>query len=63
MGDIFDCSNNPNLPYSELFKIVDKMKGDIYYSSSLVPEDKDKIRRDRDVKTILKDDELGNLDV
>ena len=28
-----------------------------------IPEDKDKIRRDRDVKTVLKDSELGDLDV
>jgi len=38
------------------------VKGDIYYSK-IIPEDKDKIRRDRDVKSILKDDELGDLDV
>ena len=63
VGGDFYCHGISNLPYSELFKIVDKVKGDIYYSSSLVSEDKDKIRRDRDVKTILKDDELGNLDV
>jgi len=50
-------------PYSELFKIVDKVKDDIYYSSINTPEDKDKIRRDRDVKNVLKDDELGDLDV
>ena len=63
VGGSFYCYNNQNLPYSELFKIVDKVKHDIYYSSFDNPEDKDKIRRDRDVKNILKDDELGNLDV
>ena len=63
VGGEFYCCNNSNLPYSELFKIVDNVKGDIYYSSDITPEDKDKIRRDRDVKTVLKDDELGNLDV
>ena len=63
VGGYFSCFNNPNLPYSELFKIVDNVKGDIYYSSDITPEDKDKIRRDRDVKGVLKDDELGNLDV
>ena len=63
VGGNFLCYNNPNLPYSELFKIVDNVKDDIYYSPDYVPEDKDKIRRDRDVKGILKDDELGNLDV
>ena len=61
VGGSFRCYNNPNLPYSELFKIVDNVKDDIYYSSDYLP--KDKIRRDRDVKTVLKDDELGNLDV
>jgi hypothetical protein len=55
--------NNSNLPYSEIFKIVDRVIGSIYYSSRYLPEDKDKIRRDRDVKTVLKDDELGDLDV
>ncbi len=59
----FLCYNNPNLPYSELFKIVDRVKYNIYYSSYGIPEDKNKIRRDRDVKTVLKDDELGDLDV
>jgi len=59
----FYCCYCSKLPYSELFKIVDRVKDNIYYSSYQVPEDKDKIRRDRDVKTILKDDELGNLDV
>ena len=63
VGGTFICYDNPNLSYSELFKIVDKVKGDIYYSSINTPEDKDKIRRDRDVKGVLKDDELGNLDV
>ena len=63
VGGNFYCYNNPNLPYSELFKIVDKVKDDIYYSSINTPEDKDKIRRDRDVKNVLKDDELGDLDV
>ena len=63
VGGGFDCYNNQNLPYSELFKIVDNVKGDIYYSSSTIPEDKDKIRRDRDIKETLKDDELGSLDV
>ncbi len=63
VGGRFLCYDNPNLPYSELFKIVDKVKGNIYYSSYRTPDDKDKIRRDRDVKDVLKDDELGNLDV
>jgi hypothetical protein len=63
VGGYFSCFNNPNLPYSELFKIVDNVKGVIYYSSAMTPEDKDKIRRDRDVKEILKSDELGDLDV
>ena len=64
VGGNFYCYNNPNLPYSELFKIVDTVKDDIYYYSSVdTPEDKDKIRRDRDVKETLKDNELGSLDV
>jgi len=63
VGGVFNCSNNPNLPYSELFKIVDRVRGDIYYSSHRTLEDKDKIRRDRDIKNVLKDDELGSLDV
>jgi len=64
VGGSFYCYNNPNLPYSELFKIVDTVKDDIYYYSSVnTPEDKDKIRRDRDVKETLKDNELGSLDV
>ena len=63
VGVNFYCYNNLNLPYSELFKIVDTVKYNIYYSSVNTPEDKDKIRRDRDVKDVLKDDELGNLDV
>ena len=63
VGGIFNCSNNPNLPYSELFKIVDRVRGDIYYYSHRTLEDKDKIRRDRDIKNVLKDDELGSLDV
>ena len=63
VGGSFWCHNNPEIPYSELFKIVDRVKGDIYYSSYRTPEDKDKIRRDREVKDVLKDDELGNLDV
>ncbi len=54
---------NDNLPYSELFKIVDNVSGDLYYSSFNTPEDKDKIKIDRDIKNILKDDELGDLDV
>ena len=63
VGGNFYCYNNLNLPYSELFKIVDNVGCDIYYSSFNTPEDKDKIRRDRDVKETLKDDELGSLDV
>ena len=59
----FYCHNILNLPYSELFKIVDKVDGNIFYSSVTTPEDKDKIRIDRDVKNVLKDDELGDLDV
>jgi len=62
VGDVFWCRFNPNLPYSELFKIVDNMK-DIYFSRATIPEDKDKIKRDRDIKEILKDNELGSLDV
>ena len=62
VGDTFWCCFNLNLPYSELFKIVDRVKG-IYYSSMDTTEDKDKIRRDRDVKNVLKDNDLGNLDV
>ena len=63
VGGNFICYDNPNLSYSELFKIVDNIKGDIYYYTFDDIEDKDKIRRDRDVKDILKDSELGNLDV
>ena len=63
VGGKFYCYINPNLPYSELFKIVDNVNGDIYYSNVTTPEDKYKIRRDRVVKGVLKDDELGNLDV
>ena len=63
VGGNFYCHNILNLPYSELFKIVDKVDGDIFYSSVTTPEDKDKIRIDRDVKNVLKDDELGDLDV
>jgi len=63
IGGSFKCYSNPNPPYTELFKIIDNVKGDIYYSSITTPDDKDKIRRDRDVKTTLKDDELGSLDV
>ena len=61
VGGSFWCTIS--LPYSELFKIVDNVKGDIYYSSDITPEDKDKIREVRDVKNILKDVELGSLDV
>ena len=63
VGGKFYCYDNPNLSYTELFKIIDNVKGNIYYSSKTIPEDKDKIRRDRDVKGVLKDDGLGNLDV
>ena len=63
VGGDFYCCDNPNLSYTELFKIVDNVKYDIFYSSFNTPEDKDKIRRDRDVKETLKDDELGSLDV
>ena len=63
VGGGFYCYNNQDLPYSELFKIVDNISGDIFYSSFNTPEDKDKIRIDRDVKETLKDDELGSLDV
>ena len=63
VGVNFYCYDNPNLSYSELFKIVDTVKYDIYYISVNTPEDKDKIRRDRDIKETLKDDELGSLDV
>ena len=59
----FYCNDNNDLPYSELFKIVDNVRSDIYYSLVNTPEDKDKIRIDRDVKNILKDDEMGNLDI
>jgi hypothetical protein len=63
VGGDFYCHGISNLPYSELFKIVDNVSGNIYYSSAIITEDKDKIRRDRDIKNILKDDELGNLDI
>jgi len=63
VGGNFYCYHNPNLSYTELFKIIDNVKGNIYYSSKTIPEDKDKIRRDRDVKDVLKDNELGSLDV
>ena len=63
VGGSFYCYDNPNLPYSELFKIVDNVKCNIYYSSFNTSEGKDKIRRDRDVKATLKDNELGSLDV
>jgi len=63
VGGSFYCYGNSNLSYSELFKIVDTVKRDIYYISVNTPEDKDKIRIDRDVKETLKDDELGSLDV
>jgi hypothetical protein len=63
VGGNFYCYHNPNLSYTELFKIIDNVKGNIYYSSKTIPEDKDKIRRGRDVKAVLKDDELGNLDI
>ena len=63
VGGSFYCYGNSNLSYSELFKIVDTVKRDIYYSNVTTPEDKYKIRRDRDVKNVLKDDELGDLDV
>ena len=63
VGGSFYCYGNSNLSYSELFKIVDTVKYDIYYISVNTPEDKDKIRRDRDIKETLKDDELGSLDV
>ena len=62
VGDTFRCCFNLNLPYSELFKIVDRVKG-IYFLHNTLPEDKDKIRRDRDVKSVLTDNELGDLDV
>ena len=62
VGGYFNCYDNPNLPYSELFKIVDGVKGNIYYSNNTA-DDKYKIRRDRDIKGILKSDELGDLDV
>ena len=62
VGDVFWCCFNPNLPYSELFKIVDNVKV-IYFLHNTLPEDKDKIRRDRDVKSVLTDNELGDLDV
>ena len=63
VSGVFYCYDNPNLSYTELFKIVDNVSGDIYYSSFGSLEDKDKIRRDRDIKETLKDDELGSLDV
>ena len=63
VGGNFYCFGASNLPYKELFKVVDVVKGEIFYSSMDIPEDKDKIRRDRDVNIILKDDDLGNLDV
>ena len=51
------------LPYSELFNVVDKVKGDIYYTRSGKPENKDAIRRKRDIHINLQHDELGNLDI
>ena len=63
IGYNFYCRDNPNLPYSELFKMVDRVKGGIYSSSRYTSENKDKIRSDRDIKELLKDDELGSLDV
>ena len=63
VGGDFYCAKCNNLPYSELFKIVDAIKGNIYYSSILIPEDKDAIRRKRDIHMNLQHDELGNLDI
>ena len=59
----FYCSYILFLPYKELFKIVDHVKGKIFYSSILTPEDKDAIRRKRDIHMNLQHDELGNLDI
>ena len=50
VGGHFYCYSNCNLPYKELFKIVDRVKGCIYYYTFDDITDKDKIRRDRDVK-------------
>ena len=63
VGGNFYCFYNHNLPYSEIFKIVDNVEGSIYYLSLINIEDKYQIRRDRDIKETLKDDELGNLDI
>ena len=46
VGGDFSCYDNDNLPYSELFRIVDMVEGDIFYYSYQTFEDKDKIRRD-----------------
>ena len=62
INEDFHCYDT-KLKYSELFKIVDIVRGSIYYSSFAVPEDKDQIRIDRDVKETLKDNELGSLDI
>lgn len=61
-GNLY-CVGACNISYKDLFKVVDLVKGEIFYSSMDIPEDKDKIRRDRDVNSVLKDDELGSLDV
>lgn len=61
-GDLV-CCNCPKLPYSEVCKIVDKVDGDIYYSSYFTPENKDKFRRDRDMGKAMKHDELESLDI
>ena len=61
-GDFY-CYKCNNLPYSELFKIVDIVDGDIFYTNFYTPEDKDAIRRARDIHINLQHDELGNLDI
>lgn len=63
VGGNFYCVGACNISYKELFKVVDVVKGEIFYSSMDIPENKDKIKRDRDIKELLKDNELGSLDV
>lgn len=63
VGGAFDCHDCPKLSYSEICKIVDRVNGDIYYSSKDIPENKDKLRRDRDMGKVMEHDELGSLDI
>ena len=63
----FECYNNPKLTYRDLFVLFGKVKGEIVYGDNILNThciDKDKLRRDRDVNSVLsKHDELGNLDI